>query len=138
AAELQVNITLRVWRQPDSDAAGKMHTYQVADVSEDMSFPGMLDVLNAPLTIDGEDPSAFVSDCREGICGMCGLVINGLAHGPGKNVTTCQLHMRSFADGDVIDVEPWRAEPFTVIKDLVVERSCFVWSIEAGGYTSAL
>ena len=132
-----MNITLRVWRQPDSDAAGKMHTYQVADVSEDMSFLEMLDVLNEQLTIDGEDPIAFDSDCREGICGMCGLVINGLAHGPGKNVTTCQLHMRSFADGDVIDVEPWRAEPFTVIKDLVVDRSSFDRIIQAGGYITA-
>ncbi|WP_277049881.1 succinate dehydrogenase/fumarate reductase iron-sulfur subunit [Ruania albidiflava] len=132
-----MNITLRVWRQPDSDAPGKMHTYQVADVSEDMSFLEMLDVLNEQLTIDGEDPIAFDSDCREGICGMCGLVINGLAHGPGKNVTTCQLHMRSFADGDVIDVEPWRAEPFTVIKDLVVDRSSFDRIIQAGGYITA-
>jgi len=132
-----VNITLRVWRQPDSDAPGKMHTYQVADVSEDMSFLEMLDVLNEQLTVEGEDPIAFDSDCREGICGMCGLVINGLSHGPGSNVTTCQVHMRSFSDGDVIDVEPWRAEPFTVIKDLVVDRSSFDRIIQAGGYITA-
>ncbi|HIZ35543.1 MAG TPA: succinate dehydrogenase/fumarate reductase iron-sulfur subunit [Candidatus Ruania gallistercoris] len=132
-----MNITVRVWRQPNSDARGKMHTYQVADVSEDMSFLEMLDVLNEQLTVSGEEPIAFDSDCREGICGMCGLVINGLAHGPGKNVTTCQLHMRSFSDGDVIDVEPWRAEPFTVIKDLVVDRSSFDRIIQAGGYISA-
>lgn len=132
-----MNITVRVWRQPNSDVRGKMHTYQVADVSEDMSFLEMLDVLNEELTVAGEDPIAFDSDCREGICGMCGLVINGLAHGPGKNVTTCQLHMRSFSDGDVIDVEPWRAEPFTVIKDLVVDRSSFDRIIQAGGYITA-
>lgn len=132
-----MNITLRVWRQPDSDAPGKMHTYQVADVSEDMSFLEMLDVLNEQLTVEGEDPIAFDSDCREGICGMCGLVINGLSHGPGGNVTTCQVHMRSFSDGDVIDVEPWRAEPFTVIKDLVVDRSSFDRIIQAGGYITA-
>ncbi|WP_147917928.1 succinate dehydrogenase/fumarate reductase iron-sulfur subunit [Ruania zhangjianzhongii] len=132
-----MNITVRVWRQPNSDVRGKMHTYQVADVSEDMSFLEMLDVLNEELTISGEDPIAFDSDCREGICGMCGLVINGLAHGPGQNVTTCQLHMRSFSDGDVIDVEPWRAEPFTVIKDLVVDRSSFDRIIQAGGYITA-
>lgn len=132
-----MNITVRVWRQPNSDAPGKMHTYQVADVSEDMSFLEMLDVLNEELTVAGEEPIAFDSDCREGICGMCGLVINGLAHGPGKNVTTCQLHMRSFSDGDVIDVEPWRAEPFTVIKDLVVDRSSFDRIIQAGGYITA-
>ena len=132
-----MNITVRVWRQPNSDVPGKMHTYQVADVSEDMSFLEMLDVLNEELTVTGEDPIAFDSDCREGICGMCGLVINGLAHGPGQHVTTCQLHMRSFSDGDVIDVEPWRAEPFTVIKDLVVDRSSFDRIIQAGGYISA-
>src|SRR5690625_2977873 len=114
-----------------------MHTYQVADVSEDMSFLEMLDVLNEQLTVEGEDPIAFDSDCREGICGMCGLVINGLSHGPGSNVTTCQVHMRSFSDGDVIDVEPWRAEPFTVIKDLVVDRSSFDRIIQAGGYITA-
>ena len=132
-----MNITLRVWRQPHSDAPGAMHTYQVADVSEDMSFLEMLDVLNEQLTLDGEEPIAFDSDCREGICGMCGLVINGLAHGPNENVTTCQLHMRSFSDGDVIDVEPWRAEPFTVVKDLVVDRSAFDRIIQAGGYITA-
>src|SRR5699024_4356267 len=114
-----------------------METYHVEDISPDMSFLEMLDVLNEELTVSGEDPIAFDSDCREGICGMCGLVINGLAHGPGKNVTTCQLHMRSFADGDVIDVEPWRAEPFTVIKDLVVDRSSFDRIIQAGGYITA-
>ena len=98
-----------------------MAVYHVNDVSEHMSFLEMLDVLNERLTLEGDDPIAFDSDCREGICGMCGLVINGVAHGP-EQTTTCQLHMRSFKDGDVIDVEPWRAEPFPVIKDLIVDR----------------
>ena len=106
-----MNITLRVWRQADSRAKGKMAVYHIDDVSEHMSFLEMLDVLNERLTLKGDDPIAFDSDCREGICGMCGLVINGVAHGP-EQTTTCQLHMRSFKDGDVIDVEPWRAEPF--------------------------
>ncbi|UFU02163.1 succinate dehydrogenase/fumarate reductase iron-sulfur subunit [Ruania suaedae] len=132
-----MNITLRIWRQQNSDVPGAMQTYQVADVSPDMSFLEMLDVLNEQLTMAGDDPIAFDSDCREGICGACGLVINGLAHGPNSLVTTCQLHMRSFSDGDVIDIEPWRAEPFTVIKDLVVDRSSFDRIIQAGGYISA-
>ncbi|WP_154795153.1 succinate dehydrogenase/fumarate reductase iron-sulfur subunit [Occultella kanbiaonis] len=132
-----MNITLRVWRQRNSDDTGQMQTYQVTDVSPDMSFLEMLDVLNENLTISGEDPIAFDSDCREGICGMCGLVINGLAHGPKERVTTCQLHMRSFSDGDVIDVEPWRAEPFTVIKDLIVDRGAFDRIIQAGGFITA-
>src|SRR5690625_4380558 len=102
-----------------------MVSYQLDDISPDMSFLEMLDVLNERLTLDGEDPIAFDSDCREGICGTCGLVINGLAHGPEALTTTCQLQMRSFNDGDVIEVEPWRAQPFTVLKDLVVERGSF-------------
>ena len=113
-----------------------MAVYRVDDISEDMSFLEMLDVLNERLTLQGDDPIAFDSDCREGICGMCGLVINGIAHGP-LQTTTCQLHMRSFSDGDVIDVEPWRADPFPVIKDLVVDRSAFDRIIQAGGYISA-
>jgi succinate dehydrogenase / fumarate reductase iron-sulfur subunit len=113
-----------------------MAVYHIDDVSEHMSFLEMLDVLNERLTLKGDDPIAFDSDCREGICGMCGLVINGVAHGPGQT-TTCQLHMRSFKDGDVIDVEPWRAEPFPVIKDLVVDRGAFDRIIQAGGYISA-
>ena len=131
-----MNLTLRVWRQADPNAKGKMAVYHVKDVSEHMSFLEMLDVLNERLTLKGDDPIAFDSDCREGICGMCGLVINGVAHGPGQT-TTCQLHMRSFKDGDVIDVEPWRAEPFPVIKDLVVNRGAFDRIIQAGGYISA-
>jgi succinate dehydrogenase / fumarate reductase iron-sulfur subunit len=131
-----MNITVRVWRQPSADAPGQMVSYDVPDVSEHMSFLEMLDVLNERLTTDGEDPIAFDSDCREGICGMCGLVINGIAHGP-QQTTTCQLHMRSFADGDVIDIEPWRSEAFRVIKDLVVDRGAFDRIIAAGGYISA-
>ncbi len=131
-----MNITLRVWRQQNADDKGKMVTYRVDDVSPDMSFLEMLDVLNEQLTLAGDDPIAFDHDCREGICGMCGVVINGIAHGP-ENTTTCQLHMRSFSDGDVIDVEPWRADPFTVVKDLVVDRGAFDRIIQAGGYISA-
>src|SRR4029453_3690696 len=113
-----------------------MAVYSVTDVSEHMSFLEMLDVLNERLTLEGDDPIAFDSDCREGICGMCGLVINGVAHGP-EQTTTWQLPLRSFPDGDVIDIEPWRAEPFPVIKDLVVDRSAFDRIIQAGGYISA-
>ncbi len=131
-----MNITLRVWRQRDAADKGRMVTYHVEGISPDMSFLEVLDMLNERLTMEGEDPIAFDSDCREGICGACGLVINGLAHGPKQMVTTCQLHMRSFNDGDVIDVEPFRAEPFTVIRDLVVDRSSFDRIIQAGGYIS--
>jgi succinate dehydrogenase / fumarate reductase iron-sulfur subunit len=131
-----VKITVRVWRQPNSQAEGRMVSYQVDDVSPDMSFLEMLDVLNERLTHEGEDPIAFDSDCREGICGMCGVVINGEAHGP-VQTTTCQLHMRAFADGDVIDVEPWRAEGFPILKDLIVDRSAFDRIIQAGGYITA-
>ncbi len=131
-----MKITVRVWRQSNAQAAGRMVSYPVEDVDEDMSFLEMLDVLNERLTVQDEDPIAFDSDCREGICGMCGLVINGEAHGP-VQTTTCQLHMRSFSDGDVIDIEPWRAGSFPIIKDLVVDRSAFDRIIEAGGYISA-
>jgi len=113
-----------------------MVTYQVADISPDMSFLEMLDVVNEGLILKGEDPIAFDSDCREGICGACGLVINGVAHGPGKGTTTCQLYMRSFKDGDTISVEPWRAAAFPVIRDLVVDRSAFDRITQAGGYIS--
>lgn len=130
-----MNITLNVWRQANASAPGRMVTYQVQDVSKDMSFLEMLDMLNEDLTVRGEEPVAFDHDCREGICGMCGLVINGLAHG-GYQTTTCQLHMRHFDDGAVIDIEPWRAGPFPVIKDLVVDRTAFDRIIQAGGYVS--
>ncbi|OYN91352.1 succinate dehydrogenase/fumarate reductase iron-sulfur subunit [Parenemella sanctibonifatiensis] len=131
-----MNITVRVWRQANAEAKGHMASYQVADVSEEMSFLEMLDMLNEQLTHAGEDPIAFDHDCREGICGACGVVINGIAHGP-QQTTTCQLHMRSFDDGAVIDVEPWRAGAFPVIKDLVVDRSAFDRIIQAGGFVSA-
>jgi len=131
-----VNITLRVWRQKGADDKGKMVTYGIEDVSRDMSFLEMLDVLNESLTLSGEEPIAFDHDCREGICGACGVVINGIAHGP-EVTTTCQLHMRSFEDGAVIDVEPWRAGAFPVVKDLVVDRSAFDRIIQAGGFISA-
>jgi len=132
-----VNLTLRIWRQPCATDAGRMVTYDVGDISPDMSFLETLDILNERLAVAGEDPVAFDHDCREGICGSCGVVINGIAHGPESATTTCQLYMRSFSDGDVLDVEPWRARPFPVIKDLVVDRGAFDRIIAAGGYISA-
>ncbi|GAA3545576.1 succinate dehydrogenase/fumarate reductase iron-sulfur subunit [Nocardioides daeguensis] len=131
-----MKITLKVWRQENAAAKGAMHTYELDGVSSDMSFLEMLDLLNEQLVTSGEEPVAFDSDCREGICGMCSLMINGQAHGP-EVTTTCQLHMRSFNDGDTITIEPWRAEPFPVLKDLVVDRSAFDRIIQAGGYISA-
>jgi len=131
-----VRITLKVWRQPDAKTRGRMVDYPLDGISEDMSFLEMLDVLNEQLIERGEEPVAFDHDCREGICGMCGLMIDGVAHGP-EVTTVCQLHMRSFKDGDTITVEPWRADPFPVIKDLVVDRSAFDRIIQAGGYISA-
>jgi succinate dehydrogenase / fumarate reductase, iron-sulfur subunit len=131
-----MNLTLRIWRQKDPSVKGKMVTYQLGGVSPDMSFLEMLDVLNEQLIMAGDDPVAFDHDCREGICGMCGVMINGRAHG-GQHTTTCQLHMRSFSDGDSIDIEPWRAAPFPVIKDLAVDRRAFDRIIQAGGYISA-
>jgi succinate dehydrogenase / fumarate reductase, iron-sulfur subunit len=130
-----VKITLKIWRQPSADAPGAMQTYRLAEVSENMSFLEMLDVLNEKLLADDQEPVAFDSDCREGICGTCGLMINGRAHGP-EVTTTCQLHMRSFKDGDEITIEPWRADAFPVIKDLCVDRGAFDRMIRAGGYVS--
>jgi succinate dehydrogenase / fumarate reductase iron-sulfur subunit len=130
-----MKLTLKIWRQPDAASAGEMHTYDLDDVSEDMSFLEMLDVLNEQLNARDEEPIAFDSDCREGICGMCGLMINGEPHGP-EVTTTCQLHMRSFKDGDEIVIEPWRAEAFPVVKDLCVDRSAFDRIIQQGGYIS--
>lgn len=130
-----MNLTLSIWRQADTDSDGAMHTYEISDVSEDMSFLEMLDVLNEELNEKGEEPIAFDSDCREGICGMCGLVINGEPHGP-EVTTTCQLHMRSFKDGDKITIEPWRSTAFPVLKDLCVNRSAFDRIIQQGGYIS--
>ncbi|MFC4554292.1 succinate dehydrogenase/fumarate reductase iron-sulfur subunit [Georgenia faecalis] len=131
-----MRITLKVWRQKNAATPGRMVDYRLDDVSEDMSFLEMLDVLNESLIAAGEEPVAFDHDCREGICGMCGVMIDGVAHGP-EMTTTCQLHMRSFSDGDTITVEPWRADPFPVIKDLVVNRGAFDRIIAAGGYISA-
>jgi succinate dehydrogenase / fumarate reductase iron-sulfur subunit len=130
-----VRVTLKIWRQANASSQGAMHTYQLDDVSPDMSFLEMLDVLNEHLNANDEEPVAFDSDCREGICGMCGLMINGEAHGP-EVTTTCQLHMRSFKDGDTITIEPWRADAFPVLKDLCVDRSAFDRMIQAGGYVS--
>ncbi|MBX6386580.1 MAG: succinate dehydrogenase/fumarate reductase iron-sulfur subunit [Microbispora sp.] len=131
-----MNLTLKIWRQNGASDKGRMVTYRVEDVSPNMSFLEMLDVLNERLILEGEDPIAFDHDCREGICGMCGMVINGVPHGEQKATTTCQLHMRHFKDGDVITIEPWRAAPFPVIKDLVVDRSAFDRIIQAGGFIS--
>ncbi len=130
-----MRITLKVWRQAGRDAEGRMATYELDDVSEDMSFLEMLDVLNEGLIGKGEEPVAFDHDCREGICGSCGMMINGIAHGP-EVTAACQLHMRSFSDGQTITIEPWRAEAFGVIKDLVVDRGAFDRIIQAGGYVS--
>ncbi len=130
-----MNLTLKIWRQPDAASEGAMHTYEVEDISEDMSFLEMLDVLNERLNGEDEEPIAFDSDCREGICGMCGLMVNGEAHGP-EVTTTCQLHMRSFKDGETITIEPWRADAFPVIRDLCVDRRAFDRLIQQGGYIS--
>lgn len=132
-----MNLTVKVWRQKDAKSSGKMVSYQVSDVSPDMSFLEMIDVLNEKIIKQGEEPIAFDHDCREGICGMCSMYINGRAHGPKTGITTCQLHMRSFNDGDTITVEPWRASAFPVVKDLVVDRSGFDRIIQAGGFVSA-
>lgn len=136
AVKDDMRLHLKIWRQPDADSSGKFVSYEKNNVSPDMSFLEMLDELNEKLIKDGDDPVAFDSDCREGICGMCGLVINGQAHGPRRATTTCQLHMREFNDGDTVTIEPWRAKAFPVIKDLVVDRSAFDRIIQAGGYVS--
>lgn len=131
-----MNLTLKVWRQKDSNTKGQMVDYKVTDISEHMSFLEMMDVLNEQLVNSGEEPIAFDHDCREGICGTCSMYINGEAHGPDRGVTTCQLHMRMFKDGDTITIEPFRASAFPVIKDLVVDRSAFDRIQHAGGYIS--
>jgi succinate dehydrogenase / fumarate reductase iron-sulfur subunit len=132
-----MNLTLRVWRQPGPSSPGDFREYRATDISPDMSFLEMLDVVNERLIEQGEMPIAFDHDCREGICGSCGMMINGVAHGPSRGTATCQLHMRSFRDGDTIVVEPWRARAFPVIKDLVVNRGAFDRIIAAGGFISA-
>ena len=131
-----MNLTLHVWRQKNADETGRMVRYPADDISEDMSFLEMLDVVNERLIAKGEAPIAFDHDCREGICGTCSLMINGVAHGPDSGTTACQLHMRSFKDGDAIHIEPWRAKAFPVLRDLVVDRGAFDRIIQAGGYVS--
>src|SRR5271169_177122 len=132
-----MNLTLKVWRQKNKNDKGQFETYKVNDISSEMSFLEMFDVLNERLVKEGKEPIAFDHDCREGICGMCSMYINGRPHGPWQGTTTCQLHMRAFKDGDTIVVEPWRASAFPLIKDLVVDRSAFDRIIQAGGYISA-
>jgi succinate dehydrogenase / fumarate reductase iron-sulfur subunit len=134
--ELGLRIQLRVWRQAGPKAEGRLVDYTADDVSPDMSFLEMLDVVNEGLIAKGEDPIAFDSDCREGICGACGVMINGIAHGPDPGTTTCQLHMRRFKDGETLTIEPWRARAFPILKDLVVDRSALDRIVQAGGYTS--
>ena len=131
------NLTLKIWRQEGPEAAGRFETYPIDEVSDEASFLELLDVLNERLIADGEDAIVFDHDCREGICGSCGIMINGQAHGPQKGTATCQLHMRKFNDGDTIVAEPWRAKGFPVVKDLVVNRSALDRIVEAGGYISA-
>lgn len=131
-----MNLTLKVWKQRNPNERGKFETYIVKGISPDMSFLEMFDVLNEQLIVEGKDPVAFDHDCREGICGMCSMYINGRPHGPLQGVTTCQLHMRSFKDGDTIVVEPWRSAAFPVIKDLAVDRSSFDRIMSAGGFVS--
>ncbi len=131
-----MNLTLNVWRQKEAGARGRFVTYHARNISPDMSFLEMLDVVNEGMIARGEGPIAFDHDCREGICGTCGMVINGQAHGPRPLTTTCQLHMRAFRDGDVITIEPWRAKAFPVLRDLVVDRSAFDRIIQAGGFIS--
>ena len=131
-----MNFTLKIWRQKNRTDKGKLVTYTVSNIPPDASFLEMLDVLNASLVRRNEEPVAFDHDCREGICGSCGLMIEGRAHGPKRRAATCELRMRSFPDGDTITVEPWRARPFPVIKDLVVDRKAFDRIMQAGGYVS--
>ena len=133
-----INLTLHVWRQKNAKCDGKFVEYKAEQVSPDMSFLEMLDVVNEGLISKGEDPITFDHDCREGICGTCSLYINGRPHGPDDAITTCQLHMRKFKDGDTIIIEPWRAKPFPVVKDLIVDRSAFDKIIQEGGYISVL
>ena len=131
-----MDLTLKIWRQASAEDKGKFVNYKVGNISHDASFLEMLDILNEELVTKGDDPVAFDHDCREGICGACSLYINGRPHGPDKGITTCQMHMRNFKDGETITIEPWRAKPFPVIKDLMVDRSAFDKIIQAGGYVS--
>lgn len=131
-----INLTLKIWRQPNSDALGNLETYILDSISTEMSFLEMLDVLNEKLTKEGKDPVAFDHDCREGICGMCGAIVDGVAHGPEKEVTLCQLHMRHFESGDTIVIEPFRSKAFPIKKDLLIDRSALDRIIQSGGYVS--
>jgi succinate dehydrogenase / fumarate reductase iron-sulfur subunit len=131
-----ISLTLKIWRQQGAGTKGALETYTAEDISTDMSFLEMIDVINEKLTLEGKEPIAFDHDCREGICGMCGAVVNGRPHGPEKGTTLCQLHMRHFSDGDTIVIEPWRSKAFPIIKDLVVDRSAFDTIIRAGGFIS--
>ena len=132
-----MHVKLHVWRQAGPEAPGSMETYDTPDISEEMSFLEMLDVVNERLNADGREPIAFEHDCREGICGSCGMMINGQAHGPERGTATCQLHMRKFSDGDEIHIEPWRAAAFPVLRDLIVDRTAFDEIVAAGGYITA-
>ena len=132
-----MNLTLKVWRQSGPTDPGHFETYETSDVKDEMSFLEMLDLVNENLIADGHEPITFDSDCREGICGTCGLMINGQAHGPQKGTATCQLHMRKFHDGETVTIEPWRAAAFPVLKDLMVDRSAFDAIIESGGFITA-
>ena len=131
-----LNLTLKIWRQKGPEVRGRLETYRAENISTEMSFLEMLDIINEQLTLEGKEPVAFDHDCREGICGTCGTMVNGYAHGPEKGTTLCQLHMRHFDDGDTIVIEPWRSRAFKVIKDLVVDRSAFDQIIQQGGYIS--
>jgi succinate dehydrogenase / fumarate reductase iron-sulfur subunit len=131
-----MDLTLKIWRQANAESKGYFVNYQVPNISSDASFLEMLDILNESLVMKGEEPVAFDHDCREGICGACSLYINGRPHGPDRGITTCQMHMRNFKDGETIVIEPWRAKPFPVIKDLMIDRSAFDEIIQAGGYVS--
>jgi succinate dehydrogenase / fumarate reductase iron-sulfur subunit len=133
---MTLTLNLKIWRQAGPNAPGRLVEYKTLDVSPEMSFLEMLDVVNEQLIRRGEEPVAFDSDCREGICGTCGLMVNGVSHGPDRGTTVCQLHMRRFKDGDTITIEPWRAKAFPVLKDLVVDRSAFDRIVQAGGYVS--
>ena len=136
SAHKGLNLTLKVWRQKSQKEKGQMETYQVSDISPDSSFLEMMDILTEQLIEEGKEPVVFDHDCREGICGSCSMYINGEAHGPGRGITTCQLHMREFNNGDTIYIEPWRAKAFPVIKDLMVDRSAFDRVMAAGGFVS--
>ncbi len=135
--EKLINLKLKVWRQKTKDSRGRLESFKAENISKDMSFLEMLDVVNEEIIHSGKDPIAFDHDCREGICGSCGAMVNGRAHGPEKGTTLCQLHMRYFSDGDTLVIEPWRSRAFKVVKDLVVDRSAFDQIIQAGGYISA-